>query len=990
MKKRRLFARICALLMVCVILSPFVPVVYAADGDDITQDQAVEYIRSLEGLCIDVDDGEYTDVDLAMQYFKEVGGRQIVSLEYICGGTGAYCYADPVSDGAIPDGWVRKYYSDGYVPQPGDVAVWDKNQGVAGDEGHVALVISVVADGAGYSIKYVEQINGSGQPASVTEDYLDAGNPTCYIVPTFNQIFTMEEILAADARFNVLVLDAASSVNFVFSEDNVYSSNNSIDEVKSAGESFLDSITEYRNNYVAIVSYSDEAEIVTDFTNDTQVLKSAINDVYETGGRSNPAAGLAKAQELLSSVTNENAIKNVIMCTTGLADEGDYSYEGEYSPNDDRVPETWVNDDTGIELYAMANVAVKTADDIKNSGVSIYVIGVFNPIESALPADGQTLANFFRITAEDMASGSECFFSSENTDGLKDIFGQVEEHIDEVQEIRIYVKGTKDTAADYEAKDEHGVYIPFNLSFKSLIYSSESTRYNPQLAYMLMALAYSAYNANGSGNKNTLDDCNIYYSYKSMGLDEDDIKLYNYYKKISDPEYGEDNVGFAFGRSTLPNGKKLVVVSVRGSVGAITSRSSDWKSNFNLGEVAPGTYYHSGFKSAADKVMNELDGYSGGFDKDTVYVVTGHSRGAAVANIVSKLLVDKGISQDNVFDYNFACPDVARDASGVWNKDGKYNNIMNINDCSDPIAWVPGVAGNIIGDFIGKNKGISNLISAINDLRKNGFSDDFNWKNLVSAWGKYGNTYWFSNDWRNIGALLLKMDSHQQENYLGYLSKLKPQSEFKGTEDAVIRQLCADAASKLSIIGFFCPVDVELVDSDGNLLAAVQGDEIRYGEGVDIGDIIVITMGDRKEFLINGHDNVKVNFVGTDSGEMTYFYAHVDLASQQLSGGDGYTNVELSKGKTYVSDLDLNNMEETRLYETDSNGDVVAEIAKDGAVLDTSVDSATSSDDDDPLFSFSKWKENVGWDVSDAQLRAMIVVIAIFVIIVIFIGLTMM
>ena len=75
MKKRRLFARICALLMVCVILSPFVPASYAADGDDITQDQAVEYIRSLEGLCIDVDDGEYTDVDLAMQYFKEVGGR---------------------------------------------------------------------------------------------------------------------------------------------------------------------------------------------------------------------------------------------------------------------------------------------------------------------------------------------------------------------------------------------------------------------------------------------------------------------------------------------------------------------------------------------------------------------------------------------------------------------------------------------------------------------------------------------------------------------------------------------------------------------------------------------------------------------------------------------------------------------------------------------------------------------------------------------------
>lgn len=991
MKKRRLFARICALLMVCVILSPFVPVVYAADGDDITQDQAVEYIRSLEGLCIDVDDGEYTDVDLAMQYFKEVGGRQIVSLEYICGGKGAYCYADPVSDGAIPDGWVRKYYSDGYVPQPGDVAVWDKNQGVAGDEGHVALVISVVADGDGYSIKYVEQITGSGQPASVTEDYLDAGNPTCYIVPTFNQIFTMEEILAADARFNVLVLDAASTVNFVFSEDNVYSSNNSIDEVKSAGESFLDSITEYRNNYVAIVSYSDEAEIVTNFTNDTQVLKSAINDVYETGGRSNPAAGLAKAQELLSGVTNENAIKNVIMCTTGLADDGEYSYEGVYTPSDDRVPASWVNEDTDIELYAMANVAVSTAGDIKNSGVSIYVIGVFNPIESALPADGQTLANFFRITAEDMASGSECFFSSENTDGLKNIFGQVEEKIDDVQEVRIYVKGPKDDVTRYESKDEHGVYIPFNLSFKSLIYSSESTRYNPQLAYMLMALSYSAYNANGRGNKNTSDDCNIYYSYKSMGLDENDIQLGGYYEKNSDPNYGEDNVGFALGRSTLPNGKKLVVVTVRGSVGEIWPMSSDWESNVNVDSFGAGNYYHYGFNVAAKKVIAALDSYSDGCvgdgcDKDTVYVVTGHSRGAAVANLVSKFLVDEGISKDNVFDYNFACPDVAKDGIGLWNKDGEYSNIMNICNCADPVPWVPGILGNILGS--GEDRTLNTFIS---EIRKTSTSSAFGWRNLITSWGKYGNTYWFALDWENKETAKLQLNAHRQEVYLEYLSRLESENSFKGWADASFKQFVTVMSNKMTISSVWCPVDVEVTDSSGKFLASVVGDNVIYGDGVDIGDIVVLTMDDRKAFLVNGYDNYTVSLKGTGDGELTYIYSQVDLGEQTLNGGDVYEHVPLTADKTYVSTISLDDISDTKLYETDASGSVVAELGNDGSVIDTSVDSVTSSDDDDdPLFSFSKWKENVGWDVSDAQLRAMIVVIAIFVIIVIFIGLTMM
>ena len=197
-------------------------------------------------------------------------------------------------------------------------------------------------------------------------------------------------------------------------------------------------------------------------------------------------------------------------------------------------------------------------------------------------------------------------------------------------------------------------------------------------------------------------------------------------------------------------------------------------------------------------------------------------------------------------------------------------------------------------------------------------------------------------------------------------------------------------SNKMTISSVWCPVDVEVTDSSGKLLASVVGDNVTYGDGVDIGDIVVLTMDDRKAFLVNGYDNYTVSLKGTGDGELTYIYSQVDLGEQTLNGGDVYEHVPLTADKTYVSTISLDDISDTKLYETDASGSVVAEMGNDGSVIDTSVDSVTSSDDDDPLFSFSKWKENVGWDVSDAQLRAILVVIAIFVIIVIFIGLTMM
>lgn len=62
----------------------------------------------------------------------------------------------------------------------------------------------------------------------------------------------------------------------------------------------------------------------------------------------------------------------------------------------------------------------------------------------------------------------------------------------------------------------------------------------------------------------------------------------------------------------------------------------------------------------------------------------GHSRGAAVANIVAGRLMDEGvISGSQLFAYTYACPSVSR--NGV----SSYSNIYNFNNPGDLITCVP-------------------------------------------------------------------------------------------------------------------------------------------------------------------------------------------------------------------------------------------------------------------------------------------------------------
>lgn len=916
---------------------------YAMTPDEYTQKTAVEYAMSLEGENIDVDNGQYDCVDIAKAYFREVGGLPIGSLLYTTGDANAYMYADSKSDPLVPYGWERRNYPD-YIPQPGDVAVWKRNKGIAGDSGHVAVVVETQIIEERCQIKYIDQDSSTHQAATISNTFVDAGDPTCYIVPTFNQTVTDEMILGSEGRFIVLLIDNSDEIRFDFSKvgpilwigKREYVVDAPANEVKEAAINFLEGITDFKNNYVAVVQYGDEATQVCGFTNDIEKLKEAVNSIQpkenseENSG--NVAAGLQCAEELLNSVINGSAVKNIVLCTTGLADYGEYDYEGYYKEDDPEVPGMWQNSDTKIRLYAYANKAYSTASGIKSSGIDIFTIGIFNPIESTLPSDGKILCNFFRQTALDLSSGEDYFYIAEERDQIPDVFSRVEDDFAGGRDNYIYVNGERDEEGNFKP-------LEFDTSISQLIYSTDSMTYSRELSYMLMALSYSAYNDDCLGMP--IEETNIYRSMESLGFN--DIHCENYYDDPDDAEYGADNVAFSVGRQILPNGKNMILVAIRGSYGSLENFSSDWKSNFNLGNAETERALHEGFSKAANEVLKYLNNYVGDIhSEDSVYVITGHSRGAGVANLVSYMLLNNGVQAKNLYNYNFACPDVARAYASDWNPSDRFGCIMNINNCSDPVAQIPGVLGNILGNC---SDTVIDMLAS--DFELNGSSNVFTWSKLGTSWGKFGNTYWFSLDWNDPSKIGLDFNSHMQSVYLEYLSQKKGISDFKGWFDIAISVLTRTDWNGL-VAGIHCPVDVTVYSEDGNMLACVQGNKVTYGNNVNLGDVIVLTQDDEKLFYIHGYDNVKVDFEGKDEGTMVYMFAETNLYDAEMNSGGVYQNVSLESGKMMTSTLTANNLAETHLFITDEEGNSNIEIFRDGTeekkaeVVETSADPKTS------------------------------------------------
>ena len=166
-------------------------------------------------------------------------------------------------------------------------------------------------------------------------------------------------------------------------------------------------------------------------------------------------------------------------------------------------------------------------------------------------------------------------------------------------------------------------------------------------------------------------------------------------------ETGRDEVNYFIASKDIKVGGTVKKVVFAGFIG---SHDDQWFSNFDpLGNeranwkdrnapYAPTTSdntVHKGFADAREYVYARLKEYMSrnGINKsNSILLITGHSRGAATANLLAAYLIDENslVSPDRLFTYTFATPNVAK----IGKVGDKYNSIFNIVNPEDFVTKV--------------------------------------------------------------------------------------------------------------------------------------------------------------------------------------------------------------------------------------------------------------------------------------------------------------
>ena len=180
-----------------------------------------------------------------------------------------------------------------------------------------------------------------------------------------------------------------------------------------------------------------------------------------------------------------------------------------------------------------------------------------------------------------------------------------------------------------------------------------TNNYNPNLAEICVTLSSFA---NGTGNSKLR-------TFLTSKLEFGNIKSYDY----SASHDIKGCVGHTFAEKNI-DGKRVIFIVLRSTVGY-----EEWQSNFDFGEKSGDL--HGGFNTAARGVIKNLDTYIGNgslSDGDNLrFIITGHSRGAGVGNIVAALLSDK-YGAEKVSAYTFAAPQLTNRENA-----DSYSNIFN-------------------------------------------------------------------------------------------------------------------------------------------------------------------------------------------------------------------------------------------------------------------------------------------------------------------------
>ena len=219
-------------------------------------------------------------------------------------------------------------------------------------------------------------------------------------------------------------------------------------------------------------------------------------------------------------------------------------------------------------------------------------------------------------------------------------------------------------------------------SFDVNWFENDSSLYNQYIARFCSVAALEGYQAKGKAN--SYPESDIWYFLQSYGFATD-----SKYIKLNT---GRNQENYFIGVIKIRKNYNLVFM------GLIGSQGQQWNSNFDPQGKESSTYYaddtydvnHYGFNDAKNYAYSALRGFfndNGLKRSNTKLLLTGHSRGAAAANLLAADLINKDgmVKPENIFTYTFATPNNTKDKHRT---DSKYKRIFNIVYPTDFVTHV--------------------------------------------------------------------------------------------------------------------------------------------------------------------------------------------------------------------------------------------------------------------------------------------------------------
>ena len=191
-------------------------------------------------------------------------------------------------------------------------------------------------------------------------------------------------------------------------------------------------------------------------------------------------------------------------------------------------------------------------------------------------------------------------------------------------------------------------------------FAETSTSFDPELAQYALTVAEMCYSPSRQASM-----------LRNEGFER--VGIFNDRRALNDSRHV---AAYSVYERQTEHGTTEVLIAIR------ATGDGEWKLNLDM--MPSGNYdlpYAENFFLAAEDILTTQEPYLSGL-VSPVFLITGHSRGAAVANLLGARLTDR-FGEENVFVYTFASPATVRGEAAA------YGNIFNVINPSDIITCLP-------------------------------------------------------------------------------------------------------------------------------------------------------------------------------------------------------------------------------------------------------------------------------------------------------------